>query len=504
MGRDAIEAGEEGTRFYVIPGDQPHFDEAINLVNILLEGGIEIDQATESFRVGDRRYAAGSWIIPAAQAFRPYIIDLLEAQKYPDTRLDPSGSIRPPYDIAGWTLPMQMGVLVDRITEAPDVDAERVQELVAPSPGGVDGNASWGYALDRTTNVAVTVANALMDAGERVYVATEDSDAGAAGSFIIEAGDGTADRVEALAERHGLTFDGLRREPDAERSALSRPVVGLYKSYVASMDEGWTRWVLEEHGFDVVSLHDADVRTADLSSLDAIILPHPDGRVFFRDDVSEMLNGHSPGSMPDGYTGGMGLEGALAIRRFAENGGTVLAFGGAVDFAISQLGIPIRDVVGSASRSDFSIPGSLLRATVDTSDPLAWGMDADVAVNFVNGSAFDVLGQEGCADDLLNQRNCRQVMRGDVPLKAFETESRFDSIVNYGEIDEESEDEAMKDILMSGWAAGTEHIAGKSAMARVPLGDGEVIVYGFRPKFRGQPRGTYKLMFNALLNATAR
>ena len=327
---------------------------------------------------------------------------------------------------------------------------------------------------------------------------------GPAGTFIIQAGNGTSDRIEALAGMHGLTFNGLRREPDASRASLSRPVVGLYKSYVAAMDEGWTRWVLEEHGFDIVSLHDSDVRTADLSSLDAIILPHPDGRVFFRDDVSEMLNGHSPGSMPEEYTGGMGLEGALAIRRYAESGGTVLAFGGAVDFAIEQLGIPIRDVVASAARSDFSIPGSLLRATVDTSDPLAWGMDEDISVNFVNGSAFDVLGQDGCADDLLNQRNCRQVSRGDVPLKTFEVESRFDSIVNFGMIDPASEDDAMKDILMSGWAEGTKHIAGKTAMARVPLGDGEVIVYGFRPKFRGQPRGTYKLVFNALLNATIR
>ena len=504
MGRDAIEAGQQGTRFYVIPGDQPHFDEAINLVNILLEGGIEIDRSTESFRVGGQRYVAGSWIIPAAQAFRPYIVDLLEKQTYPDTRLDPTGSIRPPYDIAGWTLPMQMGVKVDRLTEAPDVDTEIVQELVSPSPGSIDGNASYGYALDRATNIAVTVANTLMDASDSVYVATEDSSAGPAGTFIIEASDGTADRVAALAEVHGLTFRGLRRAPSGSVSALRRPVVGLYKSYVASMDEGWTRWVLEEHGFDVVSLHDADVRTADLSSLDAIILPHPDGRVFFRDDVSEMLNGHSPGSMPDEYTGGMGLEGALAIRRYAENGGTVLAFGGAVDFAIAQLGIPIRDVVDSASRKDFSIPGSLLRATVDTSDPLAWGMDADVAVNFVNGSAFDALSQDGCADDLLNQRNCRQVSRGDIPLKTFETESRYDSIVNYGEIDAASEDESMKDVLMSGWAAGAEHIAGKTAVARVPLGDGEIIVYGFRPKFRGQPRGTYKLIFNALLNATTK
>ncbi|MDP6993823.1 MAG: M14 family metallopeptidase [Woeseiaceae bacterium] len=497
MGRDAIEAGEERTRYYVIPADQPHFDEAINLVNILYEGGIEIDQATESFRIGDERYAAGSWIVPAAQAFRPYIVDLLEEQVYPDTRLDPNGDIKPPYDIAGWTLPMQMGVRVDRVTESPDVDTSAVQEIVTPPPGQIDGNASYGYALDRETNVAVTVANAMMDAGDKVFITTEDSNAGAAGTFVIKTGEGTAGRIEAHTDLHGLNFRGLRREPNGKKAALRRPVVGIYKSHVASMDEGWTRWVLETHGFDLVSLHDSDLRSADLSTLDAILLPHPDGRVYFRDNVTEMLYGHSPGSMPDQYTGGMGLEGALALKQFAENGGTILAFGSAVTFTIEQFGLPIRDVVASAPSKSFSIPGSLIRAENSTDDPLTWGMDNEFAVNFVRGMAFDTLSQEGCVDDLLNQRNCEEILRGARPLKTFESEQRFDSIVDYAEIDEENED----DILMSGWAAGTQFIAGKSAMARVPLGEGEVIVYGFRPQFRGQPRGTYKLVFNALLNA---
>ena len=137
MGRDAIDAGAEGTQYYVIPANQPHADEAVNLVNVLLEGGIEIDRATESFRIGDQRYAEGDFIISAAQAFRPYVIDLLEKQTYPDTRLDPNGTIKAPYDIAGWTLPMQMGVTVDMIAENIEVDAESISGLVAPTPGEV-------------------------------------------------------------------------------------------------------------------------------------------------------------------------------------------------------------------------------------------------------------------------------------------------------------------------------------------------------------------------------
>ena len=259
------------------------------------------------------------------------------------------------------------------------------------------------------------------------------------------------------------------------------------------MDEGWTRWLLEDYGFEVVSLNDADMRAGRFAELDAIILPHTDGRAEFKNAIEKLLTGHTPGTMPDEYTGGLGLAGARALQEFAEDGGTVLTFGDASGFALMQFGLPVRNIVADASGKNFSIPGSLLKATVNTNDPLGYGMTADIAVNFVNGAAFDVLGQAGCVDDLLNQRHCREVTRGGRPLEPIDDVLRFDSIVNYG---------AAEELLMSGWAHGGEHIAGRSAMARVPLGDGEVIVFGFRPQFRGQPRGTYKLVFNALLAST--
>ena len=121
-------------------------------------------------------------------------------------------------------------------------------------------------------------------------------------------------------------------------------------------------------------------------------------------------------------------------------------------------------------------------------------MDGDIAVSFVRGAAFDVRGQAGCVNDLLNQRHCTEITRGGRPLEPQTLPAQFDSIVNYGS----------EDLLLSGWARGTEHISNKAAMVTVPLGDGEIILFGFRPQFRGQPRGTYKLIFNALHAATIR
>jgi hypothetical protein len=496
MGRDAIAAGETGTRNYVIPADQVHHDEARNLINILLEGGIEIDQATERFRVAGNQYESGTYIISAAQSFRPYLVDLLEKQTYPDTRLDPAGSIKPPYDIAGWTLPMQMDVVVDHVEESIRVDTRRLSGLAPTREGKVSGNSAYGFALGHATNASIKAVNRLMGTGETVYWTSDAVRIGRttldAGTFIIESGEQTGDRIAALAAELGVDFLGLNSEPRVGKSALRAPKVGMYKSYVASMDEGWTRWVLENYDFDLVSLSDSDIRSGDLSVLDAIIMPHPDGRVLHKNDVEKVLTGHSPGSMPAEYTGGIGLEGALALQTFVRNGGTMLTFGNAGEFAISQFGLPVRNIVGSAAGKDFSIPGSLIRITVDTSQPLGYGMSSETAANFVRGAAFDSLSQVGCADDLLNQRNCIEITRGGRSMKTFEEPEFFSSAVHYAE----------EDLLMSGWEAGAEFIAGKSAVAQVPHGDGEVIIFGFRPQFRGQPRGTYKLIFNALLQAT--
>jgi hypothetical protein len=497
MGQDSITAGQIGIRYYVIPADQPHADEARNLVNLLLEGGIEIDRAIKAFRIDGNRYPANSFIINAAQAFRPYIVDLLEKQIYPDTRLDPNGKIKSPYDIVGWTLPMQMSVVVDFVSDELEIDVERVDGPVSAGAGKISGNARFGYALSHASNTSIKAINRLLDDGEIVYWSNESFRTGRAtfdaGTFVIEStGEQTVKRIEILATELGLDFVGLRSRPSDDLSVLKLPRVGLYKSYVAFMDEGWTRWLLEDYAFDLVSLSDQNIRSDDLSSLDAIIISQPDGRVFFKNNVDKILTGHPIGTMPDEYVGGLGLEGAYALQRFAQDGGTIVTFGDASDFAISQFGLPIRNIVAKASTKDFSIPGSLIRATVNTTDPLAYGMTDEIAVTFVRGAAFDVLGQAGCVDDLLNQRHCKEIVRGGRPLREEPLVALFNSVVNF----------AAEDLLMSGWATGTEHIASKSAMARVPYGAGQVILFGFRPQFRGQPRGTYKLIFNALYAAT--
>ena len=251
--------------------------------------------------------------------------------------------------------------------------------------------------------------------------------------------------------------------------------MGVYRSWDPSMDEGWPRWVLERYGFAYRTVVDSTLRRGDLSGFDAIVLPHQ--------EPEEILHGHPPGSMPAEYTGGIGLEGALALRRFVEGGGLLLTLDEASDLAIEQFGLPLRNVTDGLEPQEFFIPGSLLRIRVDPTDPIAWGMPAAAVAVFVRSRAFAVrspVDEDGGGSSSEDGERAE----GAPPVDVV---ARF----------------AAEDLLVSGWELGGEEVlGGRAAAARVPLGEGEVVLLSFRSQFRGQPRATFKLLFNALYAAT--
>ncbi|MAE83085.1 MAG: peptidase M14 [Flammeovirgaceae bacterium] len=474
MGSDAVEKGKtEGVYAYVITEDQWDNYEAVNLVNVLMRGGIEVEQATKEFKVDDVKYPAGSYVIYTAQAFRPYLLDLMEKQDYPTRYQYPGGPPKTPYDLAGWTLPMQMGISVEKISEPFEANTKIVTELVTERGGALSGKADFGYLLDANTNASVVATNRILKAGGTAYRLQESYKSGkvtfAPGSFIVK---GDAKLIESMASEYGLEFTGLASNPDASFDQIKLPKIGLYKSWVANMDEGWIRFVLDTYSFDLDTLHDADIKTKDLSAYDAIIIPSQ--------GTESLLHGHDVLEMPEEYTGGLGLDGTMALKKYTSNGGTLLVFDAASDYVIDQFGLPVKNVVKDVSGRQFFIPGSLIKAVVDTSNPLAYGMQDTVALSFNRSRAFEIIKQrksgEGGKEEL-----------PDAPKPVV------DSVAQY----------AAKDLLMSGWAIGEDkYLAKKLAMADVKFGEGSVILYAFRPQFRAQPRATYKLIFNALYRST--
>jgi len=468
MGRDAIE-DEKGAFAYVIGTEQWNPSEARNLANVLMQGGLEAHRAERDFSAGGRQFKAGSIIFYGAQAFKPYLTDLLEKQDYPDQFLYPGGPPQPPYDLAGWTLPMQMGVDVTRVDESFNVNGSELAEQISPEKGDV-GIDNWdhGVIFSNRDNQSAKAVNRLQKFGYVVNQIMEPHGDYPAGSFIVNRRRNLIGYVQKLHDETGLDFEGLSEKPEVAMKELRLIKIGIYKSWQANMDEGWTRFVLEQFEFDIDTLHNEEIQAGRLGDYAAIIFPsqRPNG----------IMHGHRKTAMPSQFTGGIGLKGVAAIDKYAQEGGTLIFFDAASDMAIEQLGLPVRNVISNLSSSNFFIPGSLIRMNVDTDNRLALGMQPEVAASFNRSRAFSKITQrksgEGGREEIT-----------DAPTAVVNEVTAY----------------ADKDLLMSGWAMGeNRYLKGRSAMMHLPHGQGDIVLFGFRPQFRGQPRGTYKLIFNSI------
>jgi hypothetical protein len=249
-------------------------------------------------------------------------------------------------------------------------------------------------------------------------------------------------------------------------------VRGLYRSHLAVMDEGWTRWVLDQQACTNYStLEDAELRAGNLrKKFQVIIIPDQ--------PRAAILNGHRAGVMPPEYTGGMGPQGVNALREFVEQGGDLVCLNRASDLAIEQFKLPIRDVTDGVPRTDFYVPGSILRIELDTSDPIARGMPKESIAWVENSPVFEISGTRVSPVNSGAQPNTGRMPVPQVKIIAWYPKD--------------------KDPLLSGWLLGGNRIKGKAALVEVRMGKGRIILFGFRPQYRGQSLATYPLFFNAI------
>ena len=427
LGRRQLELGAAGPEYgAIIPAAQRDPAAARELIRVLRAGAVEVDARAD-----------GSAVVSYAQPYRAHVKDLLEVQRFPDLRTTVNQPPLRPYDVAGWTLPLQMGVRVEPLRTPMPASAQRSSSssaLPLPLPG------CRGAPRDRFANTACYRGAVLGS-----YLSTRE------------------------ARRAGLP--------------ARIPRVALYKPWTANMDEGWTRWVLEQFDLPFVTLGDSLVRAGSLRArFDVIVLPHM--------SVREMERGYSDSIVPPQYAGGLAERGMKELEQFARDGGILVLLDGATELATRRFGLGIRairpagDDASAQPSSDSSrasppvdstrgrapaalyAPGSILRVDVDTTHALTYGMPAAAAVYFTNSVTFEV-----------------------PPASKVRVVARYP---------------AMPDsILLSGFLQGAERIAGKAALLDAPLGRGRVIMFGFRPQHRAQSYGTFKMLFNALLLGAA-
>lgn len=125
----AIEKGKaEAPYAYIVPAEQHDLPTANRMIQILIDQGVEVHHAKSEFTIDGKKYGKGSHIILLAQPYRANVKCLFEAQRYPDRRLYSGGPAEPPYDVAGWTLPMQMGIEYTEASRPFDAKLEKLEK----------------------------------------------------------------------------------------------------------------------------------------------------------------------------------------------------------------------------------------------------------------------------------------------------------------------------------------------------------------------------------------
>lgn len=481
------ERGEQGKPYaYVITPGQHDVLTAVKLVQKLLLQGIEVKRARQEFTADGTKYPEGSYIIFLAQPKMAAVKIFLGRTLYPDnefTRL-PDGTPLLPGDVATDALNEFMGVSVKPIDSRFEGDFEVVKEVIKPA-GKIVGESKIGYIFDGRLNDSFKVCNRLFSKGIPVVRLDEGVSIGGnalpPGAFLVSPVPAdTKTALKKMATDSGIKFHALENELEAKRRETKQLRVGMYQRYWGgNMDEGWTEWTLEQFDFPHTALKDDDIKKGNLSSdFDIIILPD-DSTGFITGDEKELekwfeergsLTGISMDSFPPEYRSGLGEEGTQALESYVEEGGTLLVFNEACNYAIEHFKLPVKNEVKDIPKRDYGCGGSTLNLIVDNYHPLGYGMPAISQI----------------------------LVRSNSPvfsLAPTNFNERCEIIVRYPE-----ERDPERSLLQSGWLIGEERLYGKTAMLSVSYGRGKVILMGFSPQFKGWTHATFKLLFNCLLS----
>jgi zinc carboxypeptidase len=490
-GRDQIALGAKMPPYaYVVPQDQRDPVAAVELLRRLAFGGVRVSQLTDSASIDGVSYPTGTWIVPTDQEFAALAREVLDVQKYPDMRQYPGGPPQRPYDVSGWTLPLQMNVKIayaqtplapgvrahmKLLGPMPDVhvrpvpynsdttrdaapfdsvpgagfDTSASAAAIVPLPGRIDGAGSV-LSLDPAQNNTYRALNQAWKSGATVQFA--------GGRYLVAGlpADRQTEVVRSLALHAELS--------DAAGAPVRKPRIGLFEPWSASMDEGWTRWVLEQYGFDYVALHPADFKSPLAARVDVVVLAD-DAIVPLQAPSTGSLQARSTvpgrGAVRPEYAERLSAADVAAFEQFVRDGGALVCLNRASTFAIQQFHLPVKNVVAGVHPEDFFLRGSIVQVTVDDSQQVMAGMPKTAAVFVDSSPVFET--QEGFAGHVLAQY----------------------------------QDEGSP--LLSGFLLGEKYLNGKAAALDVTFGKGHVTLIGFRPQWRGQSFGTFKVLFNAII-----
>ncbi|GAB1446205.1 M14 family metallopeptidase [Flammeovirgaceae bacterium] len=458
---------------YFISQQQRDPMSAVEMLRRLAFNGVKIGQLNKAVEFDGVTYEKGTWIIPMDQEYAELVRQVFDRQSYPDLREYPDGPPEQPYDAAGWTMPLQFGARV--VAAASPLTAE-VRNPILPlkgnqtdwkeigdrdaypadfAPGlGFNSNATAAAILAPAGKITGSGSSLLVDPKENNSFRMINSALKAGGTVKYDNGKYVISGVSKSVMDNGVRDLALNAQlTNSSKGVAVKPRIGLYRPWRPNMDEGWTRWLLECFGFPFDNIGNNDFQSGALRSRFDVI-------VMAADRPSSIINGFKKGSVPPQYEGGLGDAGILGLEEFVRQGGTLVCLNESSDFAIEALHLPVKNVVKGINRKDFFTGGSILEVEVNTQHPVMAGVDVRANVFVGDSPVFTTLdGFEGQA------------------LAKYKSQGSP---------------------LMSGYLLGEKYLNGYAASLDVKYGEGHVILHGYRPQWRGQPYGTFKILFNSL------
>jgi hypothetical protein len=467
-------------RGYIITAGQADFPTAIKFINALIQSGVRVLKATDTFITEGKSYPAGSYIVKTSQAFRPHILDMFEPQDYPNDFLYPGGPPVAPYDMAGWTPAYTMGFKFKRILNAFDGPFQPVPfgEIQSPQGNFKAASGAAGYVLDSRCNNSFIAVNDLIHSGVDVYrfkTLSSSAPEFGQGSFFIPAGAKAKGILEKASTDLSLKIASVSKRPAIISGKLSPLRVALWDMYGGSISSGWLRWILEKHHYSFKTIYASEIDHDDLrKKYDVIIFVSGAIPSISQTDQSPSRDTTKLSNIPAEYRSQWGKLSAdtsvAALKKFMESGGSVITIGRSTSLAY-HLKLPVTNALVEMKNGKlvqlptekFYIPGSVLRVSIDSTNSSAWGMESEADVLFDSSPVFRLTPEA-------------------ISLKKISPIAWFGS----------------EKPLRSGWAWGQEYLHDGVAAFEASVGSGKLYAFGPEVTFRAQTFSTFKLIFNQL------
>jgi Zinc carboxypeptidase. len=546
----------EGPAAYVLPGDEVRPGNQAELLRTLQAQGVELSKATAPFTVAvrkkagsnqsrpsaspsatpskteDRTFPAGSYIVRMDQPYSRIADALLDYQYWAPN--DPQTDI---YDDTSWTMGESANVEVVRVVDTKVLQAamERVTGEVR-SPGGIANAGSVFLINHNADNALVTLRYRLkdveMDAAEEPFEATGRKFN--RGSFIIRKGNG--DELRRVANELGIQVYAVADAPSVKTHPVRAARIAMMHTWLSTQDEGWYRVGLDQLQVPFAYISTQDVsREPNLKNKYDVILFAPVGR-----GAQQIINGVPMYGNPlpwkktqitpnlggidetDDMRPGLGWNGLQNLQKFVKDGGLFITVDDTSDFAVNY-GFTAGVNVSRSQR--LRAVGVILRIKmVDAASPLAYGYGDSLAMYCSNGPIFNINngvgGRGGRPAPRATGRGTPDdpdVPQGRPPAEIPEPPPRVEPWEAPKVTDEQLRNAIglippnqrprvvlryadSRDLFVSGLLDGGDEIAQRAAIIDVPSGNGHVVLFSTNPFWRGQTKGSYFLIFNAIMN----